>query len=425
LSAASGNVLVVYRLEEYPLRSTVSDHLYSVRRYSDRRVFYLNLGLRPVPRWLPKVPFDIVLFHTSLLSGRWAPGLFEELAERARPLRGVGEVRIMAPQDEFFRTQALTEFARDFDVNAILSVSPESEWSKQYPGLAEEGVRFREVLTGYLDDATVKRVDRIVAEGREREISIGYRAWHASPWLGSQGQLKTRLAEVFDEAARERGLRVDISTRHEDTILGDDWLRYLAGCRYTIGVEGGATVLDADGTLNARTESYLADHPDASYEEVEAACFPGRDGELKLKAISPRHFEACATRTCQILIEGDYNGVLRAGEHYIELKEDFSNLESVLDEVERDERREQIAERAYRDVVASGDWTYARFVADLDVVAAAAGAPSEVPASPHHAVLCWLGNALDQLAIVRARVLAKLLPPLRMAARRVLRRGSA
>ena len=33
-----------------------------------------------------------------------------------------------------------------------------------------------------------------------------------------------------------------------------------------------------------------------------------RDGKLQLHAISPRHIEACATRTCQVLVEGDLMG---------------------------------------------------------------------------------------------------------------------
>ena len=421
---ASGNVLIVYRLEEYPLRAAVSDHLYSLRRYSDRRCFYLNLGLRQVPRHLTSVSFDAVVFHTSFLSGRWAPGLFEELCERAAPLKGKGQVRIVLPQDEFFRTDAVSRFIADFDVDLVLSVSPESEWPKQYPDVDRERVRFGRVLTGYLDEDTVDRIDRIVAGVGQRPVDVGYRAWHAAPWLGSQGQLKTRLASVFEAKAAERGLVADISTRHEDTILGDDWLRYLASCKYTIGVEGGASVLDFDGSLHERTQAYLDEHPGATYEQVEAACFPGRDGELDLKALSPRHLEACATRTCQVLIEGEYDGVLRAGEHYIELKRDFSNLGEVLDQIQSDERRDQIAERAYRDVVASGNWNYGRMVADLASTAwgeLAAQAP--VPGSLGSALHCRLNNALDALAILLARARGRVVPPARRFVKRLLRRS--
>ena len=150
-----------------------------------------------------------------------------------------------------------------------------------------------------------------------------------------------------------------------------------------IGAEGGATILDGDGTFKRRTEHYLAKHPDASFEEVEAACFPGEDGRLQLFAISPRHLEACATRTCQVLVEGDYSGVLRPGEHYIELRKDLSNLDDVFDQIESDQHRERIAEAAYRDVVASGRYSYERFVGEVESAAAEGLArKAEAGASP-------------------------------------------
>jgi hypothetical protein len=110
------------------------------------------------------------------------------------------------------------------------------------------------------------------------------------------------------------------------------------------------------------TESYLAEHPGASFEEVERECFPGLDGGLRYVAISPRHLEACATRTCQVLVEGEYNDVLVPGRHYLELKRDFSNLEQVLNAVKQDHLRQEITEQAFRDIVASGNYTYRSFV---------------------------------------------------------------
>src|SRR6185369_9471689 len=88
----------------------------------------------------------------------------------------------------------------------------------------------------------------------------------------------------------------------------------------------------------------------------------GLDGGLRYVAISPRHLEACATRTCQVLVEGKYNDVLVPGRHYLELKRDFSNLEQVLDAIQRDDLRQEITEQAFRDIVASGNYTYRSFV---------------------------------------------------------------
>ena len=93
---------------------------------------------------------------------------------------------------------------------------------------------------------------------------------------------------------------------------------------------------------------YVAEHPDATYDEIEAACFPGRDGELALFAISPRHLEACATRTGQVLVEGTYSGALEPGRHYLSVRADLSDLGHVLDEAQDEARRRELTEAAYR-----------------------------------------------------------------------------
>ena len=90
-------------------------------------------------------------------------------------------------------------------------------------------------------------------------------------------------------------------------------------------------MLDRDGSVRRCVERTSRADAGRRFEELEAACFPGRDGELSLFALSPRHLEACATRTAQILVEGEYSGVLRPGEHYLELRRDLSNLDDVLD----------------------------------------------------------------------------------------------
>ena len=133
-------------------------------------------------------------------------------------------------------------------------------------------------------------------------------------------------------------------------------------CKYTLGVEGGASLLDPDGAARLKIAQYQSLHPQADFDEVEAHCFSGRDGFLDLRALSPRHLEACATRTCQILVEGDYNGILQPGLHYLELKKDFSNIDDLLEVIKSDTRRAEITARAYRDIVASGRYTFANFV---------------------------------------------------------------
>ena len=81
------------------------------------------------------------------------------------------------------------------------------------------------------------------------------------------------------------------------------------------------------------------------------------------------------TGTCQVLLEGDYNGILLPEVHYIAVKKDYSNLDRVLLTMRDEQARQAIVRRAYQDIVASGAWTYGRFVEDV-LAAALDGKPA-------------------------------------------------
>lgn len=360
------NILVVYHASSYPLRNTIADHLYAFERYSGHRCFYFNVATRRTPEYLLRVRFDLIVFHTIFLSVRWNPENFRRIVRNIKALKNLSGTRIALPQDEFLHTDLIEDFVHEFGINRIFSVMPPNEWINIYPNIDRGKTSIHPILTGYLDDSTIGRIKRLEqCAPLARPIDIGYRAWHAAFWLGRHGLLKSLIAERFREEAPRYGLRVDISTRDEDAILGDRWFEHLLKCKYTIGVEGGSSILDRDGTFKECTEAYLREHPQASFEEVEAHCFPGLDKTVNLVAISPRHLEACATRTCQILVEGNYNGILQPGRHYISLKPDFSNINEVLELIRADTIREQIVEQAYQDIVESGRYTNRSFVKQI------------------------------------------------------------
>src|SRR5262249_54439151 len=77
-------------------------------------------------------------------------------------------------------------------------------------------------------------------------------------------------------------------------------------------------------------------------------------------------FEAIACKTALILFEGEYSGILRPHRHYIPLRKDFSNVDLVLSHLADDDYLEAMAQHAYDDIVASGRYSYERFVKDFD-----------------------------------------------------------
>lgn len=355
-------ILILYF--DKPDRVSILDLLYCYKNYSDADCFYYSMRRGKLPKYLLGVGFDLIVFHTVFISQRWSgyEGFKQEAYSLIGDLKNYPAVKILLPQDEWIHTDTLNDFINDFEIDIIYSVAPESEFGKIYDRVNREKVRFYQVLTGYLDDNTLNRIRKLKEKHTKRNIDIGYRAYRAPFWLGSHGYLKTLIADVFNRESKRYSLNTDISTEAKDTKYGDSWYEFLLDCKYFIGVEGGATVIDRNGEIWKKGECYDAKYPNASFVDFEKNCFPGMDGNLELIAISPRHLEACSTGTCQLLIEGSYNGILKPGVHYISVARDFSNLDEVLQVVKDDRLRKEIVENCYRDIVISGDYSYRKFV---------------------------------------------------------------
>jgi predicted nucleic acid-binding Zn-ribbon protein len=135
--------------------------------------------------------------------------------------------------------------------------------------------------------------------------------------------------------------------------------------RATIGCEGGSSVLDWCGEIRAQIQAMLAADPGLSFEAI-SACMPKGWDAYRFLTITPRHFEAVITKTCQVLVEGDYRGVLEPDRHYIPIKRDFSNLDQALKKLCDKDLVHDIVERAYADIYLNNRYTYSAFAELID-----------------------------------------------------------
>jgi hypothetical protein len=361
-------VLVLYYTRGvFPLRDAIRTHLYCWRHYARHRILYVNVAL-----WIPRSVIeqarpDVIIFHNLFLGMRWSPEIFRRFTRRCRFLADYPAVKIAMPQDEFLHSALLNEFCRDFGIAHLFTCADEPDWPVIYNELGPSRIALRQVLTGYIDPRSMRRIEKLRRRASpSRDIDIGYRAWKAEYWLGEHATHKVRVAEEFQRAASAAGLRTDISLRDEDTLTGDAWYEFLLRCKATVGVEGGASVLDRDGSIRTHVMDYVRDHPAATFEETREQCFRGRDHEIALQCVSPRHFEACATETLQLLIEGKYNGVLRPWRHYVPVKPDYSNVEAALRTIADETRVREITSNALREIACSPKWTYRTFVGEIE-----------------------------------------------------------
>ncbi|MBS0274831.1 MAG: hypothetical protein JSR55_10615 [Proteobacteria bacterium] len=359
-------ILLVYAALNHPLRANTKHLIECFRQHGDANWFYLNLAHKRAPRYVSEVDFDLVIFQTTFTQRlSRSEGYFAQMTRRAQALANLDAPKVALVQDEFWNAEKVERFINTFGIGTVFSVAPPSEWPKIYPGLDPQKVRFHRVLTGYLDEPTLEKLAK-AGEGNPRAVDIVYRAaGRPTPAWGRFGYIKQILVDAVKDLAPEFGLKLDVSTDARDALYGDAWIEFLAGARYTLGAPSGASLLDRDGQITARVDAYRSSHSDATFEEIERHCFSGMDGNLHLSAIGPRHIEACATRTCQILVEGDYNGLLLPDVHYLAVKSDLSNLRQVLSQLDNEQRRETIVERAYNDVVRPLQITYRNFVSEV------------------------------------------------------------
>lgn len=387
------NILVLYYTRGvWPLRDTIDTHLFCWRNYGRHRVFYVNVAFGYPERLVRRIRVDVVILHTIYLSMRWSPQIFDQYTAMCGSIAEMRCTKIAIPQDEFIHTEMLDTYLAAVGVDHVLTCAEPDEWPIIYPRMTAKGARFQTVLTGYLDERTVARIEKLMRNQPERTIDIGYRAWRAQYWLGEHGMLKVWIADVLEKAAARAALVADMSLRDEDVLSGDEWFHFLMRCRTTPGVEGGASVCDTNGEIKQMVEAYLEHHPNATFEETRAACFPDRDGSFRLSCLSPRHLEACLTRTCQVLVRGKFNGILHADRHYIPLEPDWSNIDEVMAKIKDRQLVEDTARRAYEDVAKNPIVSYRHFVRTIEDEVMDAGEGARSTTSSERC--SWIARAL-------------------------------
>jgi hypothetical protein len=347
---------------------TIRDHVAALASLSCFRVDVLNLffcrtasGRFELPASIRLADYQGVIIHPTV---SYSPDNLNGLdARRDEKLADFAGVKVLLKQDEHYRTERVLAHLERTGYQVLATCLEPGEAQKVYPPGRLPGLELLYVLTGYVtDDMLALRLPPLA----ERPIDVGYRG-SLQPWFF--GRLAFEKQEIGDrfliEGAR-LGLRMDISSRWEDRYFGAAWYGFLGRCKATLGVESGASIVDFDGDAEHLTAEYLAAHPGASFDALESAVLLPFNHNVRYRAISPRHLEAAACRTVQILYEGRYQGIFRPWEHYLPLRRDFGNLDEVVRALRDPRVVEPMVERAFVEVVADPANRYPAFVAAVD-----------------------------------------------------------
>lgn len=360
------NILVLWwnSLPANQTRLTMLHHIHALDESPvPHKIIYYN-AFTPLPKWFKHIDFDAVIFHYSFVAMRFAPDYWSVWKKTMDWMADWDCLKIAIPQDEYDQSQVLDEWLDEWGVSVVFSCFEGENVKIIYPIMSQKAT-FYYCFTGYIHQETGKELSEKIKPLANRDYDIIYRARNLPFQFGHQGQLKHQIAGIVAEGAEKIGLKVNISTKEEDTIYGKNWVNFMASGKATIGIESGVSSLDRRGEIKQKLSELLAKNPDMTFEEVSQQMPEGWDN-YEFFAISPRHFEAIMTKTCQILVEGNYSGVLKANQHYIPLKRDFSNLEDALLKLKDDDCVQAIIDRAYEEIYLSKKYTYASFAKQLE-----------------------------------------------------------
>lgn len=328
------NILVLHSLgdvNEAPI--FLRNHVYLLRNHLPEHNYLYHDVAHPLPEYIKKVQFDLIVLDVTFLYCRMsAQHIFQRLKNEYSFIKDSEAIKIALPQDEYDCNQILDEWMVEWNIDIVFSVIAE-HWPVLYPKYHRVG-HIKLGYTGYLDESLI---DWFAKPFNERVIDIGYRARKLLPYFGRIGEDKWKIGEnLLLKVKQEPDLHVDILLGEGGFIHGVSWLNFLDNSKFTLGSNSGSSLLDPVGDIRRSVQLFLSKNRNASFEEVEKACFPGEEGRYEFTAISPRIIEASMVGSCQILVEGTYSKLISPWEDYIPIKNDASNWAEVR-EAMRDE----------------------------------------------------------------------------------------
>lgn len=342
--------------------NALADHINSFQKHSQHNIFVLS-SVGDLPADFNLEVFDVLVIHYSIVViGK------SYLSESAKDcIANYKGLKVQYIQDEY---REINRFQIEMDrlgIDLLFTCVPQPLWKYTYPDHILPYLELRPTLTGYVSEALLQRPAKPIAE---RTTDVFYRGRQVPYWIGSATLEKYEIAQEFSRLARGTELVVDLASEEGSRLYGDAWLQHLGNAKCTLGVESAASLLDFTGGLQRRTEAYIRQYPKASFAEVEAAVFPGIDNRFNTAQISPRCFEAAAMRTCMVLYEGAYSGILEPGRHYLSLKKDFSNFNEICTSIRNSARLQEISDWAYQEVALNPKYSSKRFVEEFETAVA-------------------------------------------------------
>jgi hypothetical protein len=346
---------------------TIYEHISAFERFSANSITLLpatDPTLRP--RHGPqRLQIDFSIFDVLICHYTVRLSLARYLdADYADALERFSGLKVLFIQDEYENVECTRSSMDKICFDVVYTCVPPAERHKVYPHYRYPATDFLPTLTGFVPEHP--GLDKFTLPLEDRRVAVAYRGRELPAIYGKLAHEKFRIGVEFRARAEAAGLPVDIACDGASRIYGDDWYRFLGSARATLGTESGSNVFDFDGSIAMRIKEIECDNPEMIFDQIWSQVLAEHEGAVRMNQISPRIFEAIRLRTALVLFEGEYSGVVKPDLHFIPLRKDFANFDEVIAKLADDVLVRRMTDRAYEDVIASGRYSYRRFVEEVD-----------------------------------------------------------
>src|SRR5262245_52045412 len=188
------NVLVLYTGQSM-FSPTVQDFRYSFARYSRHNIHYLHVY------YDTKLDCSFNSYDALLITYSCRLCYLENMSPSVRAaIRDFGGMKAAFPQDEYQETNKLRAGIRELGISSVFTCVPENKIEWVYPPEMFPGVRFTNVLTGYVPERLRHLPRHLIPAIEERPHWIGYRGRNLGHCWGDLAFYKAEMGRRFKAA---------------------------------------------------------------------------------------------------------------------------------------------------------------------------------------------------------------------------------
>jgi hypothetical protein len=183
---------------------------------------------------------------------------------------------------------------------------------------------------------------KVITPREYRKNKIGFIGARYPLWIGDT--VRNDFLDFCLNAINEADRAIQVG---KGNVSREQWANFLNMSIGTIGAEAGTYYLDKDGYILKMAKKIFSKNNKEPESLLKFHDVLKQVNYVSGKAISSRHFEPIGTKTVQLLIEGEYNGILKPDVHYLPVKKDYSNFFEKMSELNDPYRQTEISNCAF------------------------------------------------------------------------------